>query len=555
MEYKAIGSKKTDIIDKIFENRGVKRKDLFLNPSEESIQDPRVYENMDKAYELFYKYFLLRDTCTIGLVVDPDVDGYTGNAALYIYLKEIGFKNIKVFVHKHRKHGLTPFIMEEISKVHIDFLIIVDAGSNDYEQHKVLKERDIDILVLDHHETDRYSENAIVVNNQLSKEGNKNLSGAGVCMKFLELLDDELNLDITSNLYDLVASSLISDCMLLNDLENRIYLKKGLNKINNNVFKFFLNYKDKVTINEMTINLGSYINAVTRLGDVDIKLDLFYALVGELNETQMLKTLVDVKELRMMQTQMVSDLSKELKPHGDIENSPFLYFILTDENAKGFSGLIASMFSRKYRKPCLVFYKEGEIYRGSARNDNDRIDFKKYLLETKKFIYCQGHKNAFGVCISKSNLEHLDIECRDKPLQNEIYYVDEAYCEGQVSSFDICKVNSLKDYWCRGFEEPIFYIKISNIYFNDIIIVGENSDTVKIVNDYVNYLFFKMKPKQILEMKSYDCFDLEIIGRFNINEWNGRSIPQVIVEDYEIVNSRSAFSFEQIQNPFFVFKV
>ena len=85
--------------------------------------------------------------------------------------------------------------------------------------------------------------------------------------------------------------------------------------------------------------------------------------------------------------------------------------------------------------------------------------------------------------------------------------------------------------------------------------MGENSDTVKIVNDYVNYLFFKMKPKQILEMKSYDCFDLEIIGRFNINEWNGRSIPQVIVEDYEIVNSKSAFSFEQIQNPFFVFKV
>jgi single-stranded-DNA-specific exonuclease len=44
-------------------------------------------------------------------------------------------------------------------------IVMPDSSSNDYEQHKELKERGYDILVLDHHEADHYSEDAVVVNN------------------------------------------------------------------------------------------------------------------------------------------------------------------------------------------------------------------------------------------------------------------------------------------------------------------------------------------------------------------------------------------------------
>lgn len=40
-----------------------------------------------------------------------------------------------------------------------------DAGSNDYEQHKELKEKGIDVLVIDHHEADKVSEDACIINN------------------------------------------------------------------------------------------------------------------------------------------------------------------------------------------------------------------------------------------------------------------------------------------------------------------------------------------------------------------------------------------------------
>jgi len=36
----------------------------------------------------------------------------------------------------------------------VKLVIAPDASSNDYEQHKALKEKGIDVLVIDHHEAD-----------------------------------------------------------------------------------------------------------------------------------------------------------------------------------------------------------------------------------------------------------------------------------------------------------------------------------------------------------------------------------------------------------------
>jgi single-stranded-DNA-specific exonuclease len=46
-----------------------------------------------------------------------------------------------------------------------DLIVLPDSSSNDYEEHKELADMGYDILVLDHHEADHYSEFATVVNN------------------------------------------------------------------------------------------------------------------------------------------------------------------------------------------------------------------------------------------------------------------------------------------------------------------------------------------------------------------------------------------------------
>ena len=44
-------------------------------------------------------------------------------------------------------------------------IVLPDSSSNDYEYHKILKDKGYELLVLDHHLAEKYSQDAIVINN------------------------------------------------------------------------------------------------------------------------------------------------------------------------------------------------------------------------------------------------------------------------------------------------------------------------------------------------------------------------------------------------------
>jgi single-stranded-DNA-specific exonuclease len=97
--------------------------------------------------------------------VDSDADGYTSAASLVNYLHNFfpAFteNNIIFKFHKGKEHGI---IADEIPDS-VGLVIAPDSSSNDYEEHKKLKERGIDVLVIDHHEAEKVSEDACVINN------------------------------------------------------------------------------------------------------------------------------------------------------------------------------------------------------------------------------------------------------------------------------------------------------------------------------------------------------------------------------------------------------
>ena len=183
MKYRLIGNNYTfSPIECILENRNI-TKELF-NLTDDCIETYNNYDNIDEGIELLMKH--IDSNNKIHIVVDCDVDGATSFAILYNYLTS-EFKDIKLTysIHDGKQHGLSKDIK---IKDDINLVILPDSSSNDYIQHKELKERGIDVLVLDHHLASKYSENAIVVNNQLSDNvKNKQLSGAGVVYKFLKV--------------------------------------------------------------------------------------------------------------------------------------------------------------------------------------------------------------------------------------------------------------------------------------------------------------------------------------------------------------------------------
>lgn len=165
-------------------------------------------------------------------------------------------------------------------------LIIPDAGSNQYDLHEKLQERGIDTLILDHHECERESNVAIVINNQLSsKYQNKSFSGVGIVYKFCQALDDKLGIRLADDFLDLVAIGNIGDVMDLREPETRYYVKKGLKQIKNPLIqeivdrqKFFLN--GNINIHFTGFSIVPFINATIRYATMDEKIDMMKALLG-----------------------------------------------------------------------------------------------------------------------------------------------------------------------------------------------------------------------------------------------------------------------------------
>ena len=120
-------------------------------------------KNIKEGAKLFISHLFKGNK--IFIQVDPDVDGYTSAAALINYANMIApghaQRNIIYRVQEGKQHGL---ILETIPK-DVKLVIAPDSSSNDYEIHKALKENGIDVLVLDHHEADKISEYACVINN------------------------------------------------------------------------------------------------------------------------------------------------------------------------------------------------------------------------------------------------------------------------------------------------------------------------------------------------------------------------------------------------------
>lgn len=123
--------------------------------------------------------------------IDSDCDGYTSGALLLNYIYAVfptAIDNFSYSFHATKTHGINL----DLIPPNTTLVIAPDSSSNDYDIHKTLSDKGIDVLVLDHHHADKVSEYACVVNNQLCDYPTKSLSGVGIVYKFCQYLDQVL---------------------------------------------------------------------------------------------------------------------------------------------------------------------------------------------------------------------------------------------------------------------------------------------------------------------------------------------------------------------------
>jgi single-stranded-DNA-specific exonuclease len=166
----------------------------------------------------------------------------------------------------------------------VKLVIAPDSSSNDYEEHLQLKSKGVDVLVIDHHEADMISENAVIINNQLCDYPTKSLSGVGMVYKFCSYMDELLNVDYADDYLDLVALGMVADMMDLRDFETRHLITRGLENIRNPYFKGMVDkqaysLKDGISPIGVAFYIAPYVNATIRMGTQEEKLMLFESML------------------------------------------------------------------------------------------------------------------------------------------------------------------------------------------------------------------------------------------------------------------------------------
>ena len=172
-------------LEQVFYNRGfnsVEDIQHYLNTNEEDILDPKLIANIEEGARMLISH--ISKGHDILLQIDSDADGFTSSAILMNYLNclfpSFVQNHIRYWVHDSKAHGIDEMGITETTKL----VIAPDSSSNEYDKHKELEEKGIDVLIIDHHNAPEVSPYACVINNQLCDYPTKSLSGAGMVYKF-----------------------------------------------------------------------------------------------------------------------------------------------------------------------------------------------------------------------------------------------------------------------------------------------------------------------------------------------------------------------------------
>ena len=545
----------------------------YMNTSDADISDPTAFGDcIEKGAKMLVSN-IQQESNTL-VICDCDCDGFTAAALLINYLNDsfpsFVQNNLKWYVHEGKQHGLSD-CMDYINQKDFKFIIVPDAGSNDYELHKELKDRGIDILVMDHHEAEYVSEDACVINNQLSDYPNKELSGVGVTWQFCRYLDRLLGTSYADYYIDLVALGNTGDMMSLTSIETKHLINKGFlpeNIHNPYIYEMWQKNKFKLGEHITSIDAAFYIvpmiNAVQRSGSIEEKELLFKSMLksdafkmipsnkrghklGEeerlVDQAVRMSTNVKNRQTRTQDAGMEL-LEKKIEKEGLLKHKVLLFTLKDGQVDRNIAGLIANKLAAKYQRPCCVITETDDNYQGSARGyETSGLTNFKDICEASGVEWAQGHQNAFGVCIAADKLESF-IDNTDRALADmssePVYYVDYIYTGGDVNPQDILTIGGLKELWGKDFNEAMVAIKDLKVSKDMVQVYRKSSNTLKItLPNKVNIMKFNATDEEceMLENQTGAYVQMDVVGTCHINEFFGNVTPQIFMEEYEITGS------------------
>jgi single-stranded-DNA-specific exonuclease len=550
-----------EITSKLLSIRKVKKEDInsFLNPSIRNfLPNPYVLIDMEKS--TLRAFEAIKNNERIGIFGDYDVDGATSTALLGNYFSQLNL-DYEIYIPDRKKEGYGPSIesFKELISKKVKVIFTVDCGTLSFNAINYAKKNNIDVIVLDHHQSEIKLPNAysIVNPNRLDDQSNLNyLCAAGVSFMFLVSLNRELrsknwfkknNIQEPNlmNYLDLVSLGTVCDVVPLTGL-NRAIVKQGLKIIKskkNLGLKTLLDIckiESSPSIYHLGYMLGPRINAGGRVGKCSHGANLLlnkdpknsFKLASELDQYN--------KERQILEKDLLKKILIKTK---DYSNDPVLILSGADWH-EGIIGIVAARLKDKFNKPTIIISLNGELGKASARSIIGFDIGSVIIAATQEKILLKGggHKMAGGFSIKTENIEkfkefvfrkfkNINVDLtKEKPL-----FFDSIIASSALNLDFYNKVALLSPFG-SGNPEPKFVIEDLKTINGKIIgdkhiksvLIGKDGSTIKSIafnaidTDLGAYLLKKNN-------KSFN-----IAGKLSLNEWKGQSNVEFIIDDISV---------------------
>ena len=551
-----------EIVAKLISIRKVKKEEVkfFLEPLIKNIlPNPYILKDMDKAIDRTEKAIYNKEK--IGIFGDYDVDGATSTAILGKYFELLNIP-YEIYIPDRKNEGFGPNEkgFQKFIKLGVNLIFTVDCGTLSYGPIDFAKKNNIDVIILDHHQSEIKlpAAHSVVNPNRFDDRSELNyLCAAGVCFLFLVALNKRLrdqkwflNNSFEEpelmNILDLVALGTVCDVVPLIGL-NRALVHQGLKILKR---KKNLGLKTLIDVSNIESNITSYhlgyvlgprINAGGRVGKSTHGANL---LLNQ-NPKDTFKLATDLNLYNKERQILESDLLKNIL-NTKYENSEDPVIVLHGENwHEGIIGIIASRIKEKYNKPAIIISVNSGIGKGSGRSIHG-FDLGSTVIggvQTGLLIKGGGHKMAAGFTIDSKKIDEfkefifkkfksINVNLQEK--KNFFYDAEIAPSAINYEFFE--KINMLAPFG-SGNPEPRFIVRDIKIVNSKIVgekhiknvLVGSDSSIFKGIS------FNSVETDLGVHLLKKNIKPFNIAGKLSLNEWRGQKNVEFIIDDISVI--------------------
>ncbi len=543
-----------ELVARLLAQRGidVDKVQGFLSPTlKDLMPDPFHLKDMDKAVVRLIQAIEKKEKILI--FGDYDVDGATSSALLKRFFDDMEVP-CRIYIPNRalEGYGLSQQALETLKAEGYTVVLTVDCGTTSFDALTWAKDNTMDVIVLDHHISEETLPPAFALVNPNRRDetspytylcavGLTFLFVAGVCKRLKEIGAASPLPDLRGYL-DLVALGTICDVVPLVGL-NRAYVIQGLKvlfKQQNLGIKTLLEITE---INErpspyhLGFILGPRINAGGRIGQSDLGATLLSTNDPDIAKTVAMTLNLLNKERQLMELQMMSEALAQVEEQ-TLQNHPVIC-VASPTWHMGIVGIVAGRIKERYNKPCFVIAIDGKgIGKGSGRSVPG-VNLGALAHSARQaglLINGGGHAMAAGVTIASDQIDAFRDFLGTQVSLNADSNILDIHGSLTVGGASLDLIQSLEQLSPFGPSNPTPLFVIPHVRIIYASVVGTNHVRCTIESEdrkKLGAIAFQAKDTPLGQfLLSAERRQLyHIVGTLNVNQWQGRSSPQLVIKD------------------------